>query len=115
MSVLRPRNRLVYFRLSEDEYSRFVSLRDSTGSRSISDFARLAVQNVIENGVHQDDRILNKLHILENLVDELSHSVQLLSASLRSGPDTGADIPNCREPMKDTTAPESWAEQSNET
>ncbi|MEZ5353947.1 MAG: hypothetical protein R2762_15015 [Bryobacteraceae bacterium] len=43
MSVLRPRNRLVNFRLSEDE---FELLRDSCelfGARSISDFARTSV------------------------------------------------------------------------
>src|ERR1700754_3122277 len=43
MSILKPRNRLVNFRLTEEE---FVLLRDACmaqGARSISDFARSAV------------------------------------------------------------------------
>ena len=43
MSILKPRNRLVNFRLTEEE---FVYLRDAClaqGARSISDFARSAV------------------------------------------------------------------------
>ncbi len=43
MSILKPRNRLVNFRLTEEE---FVYLREACvaqGARSISDFARSAV------------------------------------------------------------------------
>lgn len=43
MSILKPRNRLVNFRLTEEE---FAYLRDACvaqGARSISDFARSAV------------------------------------------------------------------------
>ncbi len=50
MSVLRPRNRLVNFRLSEDE---FELLRDSCGlfgARSISDFARTSVLDRLSQG-----------------------------------------------------------------
>jgi hypothetical protein len=43
MSVLRPRNRLVNFRLSEDEFERLKSSCDVFGARSVSDFARSSV------------------------------------------------------------------------
>lgn len=49
MSILKPRNRLVNFRLTEEE---FVHLRDACvaqGARSISDFARSAVLRQAEN------------------------------------------------------------------
>jgi hypothetical protein len=43
MSVLRPRNRLVNFRLSEDEFERLKGSCEAFGARSISDFARTSV------------------------------------------------------------------------
>ena len=43
MSVLRPRNRLVNFRLSEDEFEKLKASCAVHGARSISDFARSSV------------------------------------------------------------------------
>jgi len=48
MSVLRPRNRLVNFRLSEDEFDRLKNSCAHSGARSISDFARSSVLNRLE-------------------------------------------------------------------
>ena len=48
MSVLRPRNRLVNFRLSEDEFERLKASCAQSGARSISDFARSSVLNRLE-------------------------------------------------------------------
>lgn len=40
MTVLRPRTRLVYFRVSEDEYQRLNNLCHEAGARSLSDLVR---------------------------------------------------------------------------
>jgi hypothetical protein len=43
MSVFKPRNRLVNFRLSDEEFDKLKSLCPMHGARSISDFARSSV------------------------------------------------------------------------
>ncbi len=50
MSVLRHRNRLVNFRLSEDEFERLKASCALQGARSVSDFARSAVLDRMETG-----------------------------------------------------------------
>src|SRR5690349_15262141 len=48
MAVMRKRTRLVSFRLSEQEYEALQSYSMNLGARSISDFARTALCNVLE-------------------------------------------------------------------
>jgi hypothetical protein len=43
MPVFKPRNRLVNFRLSEEEFDRLRASCSLNGARSLSDFARAAV------------------------------------------------------------------------
>ena len=43
MSILKPRNRLVNFRLTDEEFSYLREACGAQGARSISDFARGAV------------------------------------------------------------------------
>jgi hypothetical protein len=83
MSVLRPRNRLVYFRVSEDEFQRFNNICEAIGARSISDLARSAMQNMIQgaNDGHPDP-VAAKLTVLEAMVNDLSQKIQLLTTSL---------------------------------
>src|SRR5688572_30726776 len=50
MAVLRKRNKLVSFRLSEQEYEALQSISVSEGARSISDFARAALCEVLIGG-----------------------------------------------------------------
>lgn len=82
MAILRPRNRLVYFRVSEDEYQRFNHICESTGSRSISDLARSAMQNMFENANNHEGSVSEKLTVLEAMVGDLNNKVQQLSVSL---------------------------------
>ena len=67
MAVLKPRERLVYFRISEDEFRQFVSVCEQEGARSVSDLARSAVQRLIADGNRQreDDEMTEKMHKLE--------------------------------------------------
>jgi hypothetical protein len=48
MAVMRKRTRLVSFRLSEQEYEALQSYSMNLGARSISDFARMALCDVLE-------------------------------------------------------------------
>lgn len=86
MSVLKPRNRLVYFRVSEDEFQQFNQMCESVGARSISDLARSAIQRMIQqDGNHQPqaaDPVAAKLTILETIVCDLDRKVQQLTALL---------------------------------
>ena len=85
MAVLKPRERLVYFRVTEDEFHQFVSVCEREGARSVSDLARNAVQRLIAE-CHRDreDRELTpKVEKLEQLVTELTGQVQTLAALLR--------------------------------
>lgn len=85
MAVLKPRERLVYFRVSEDEFHQFVSVCEREGARSVSDLARNAVQRLIaEHHREREDRELTpKVDKLEKLVTELTGQVQMLTALLR--------------------------------
>lgn len=50
MPVFRPRNRLVNFRLSEDEFDKLRASCALQGARSLSDFARAAVMRCVNGG-----------------------------------------------------------------
>lgn len=86
MAVLKPRERLVYFRVSEDEFHQFVSVCEKEGARSVSDLARNAVQRLIaECHKNREDRELTpKVEKLEQAVAELTGLVQTLATLLRS-------------------------------
>ncbi len=81
MAVLKPRERLVYFRVSEDEFRQFVSVCEQAGARSVSDLARSAVQRLIADGhrQHEDDQLADKMHRLEKLISKVTEQLQLLN------------------------------------
>ena len=89
MAVLKPRERLVYFRVSEDEFHQFVSVCEREGARSVSDLARNAVQRLIaECHRNREERELTpKVEKLERAVAELCGLVQTLTALLRGNED----------------------------
>ena len=47
MAVLKPRTRVVFFRVSQEEFQEFMQACESSGARSASDFVRLAIQRMI--------------------------------------------------------------------
>lgn len=100
MAVLKPRERLVYFRVSEDEFRQFVSVCEQAGARSVSDLARSAVQRLIEDGNRQreDVEMTDKMYRLERLIAQVTEQLQLLNSqthcevleSFSNGAATGA-------------------------
>jgi len=81
VAVLKPRERLVYFRVSEDEFRQFISVCEQAGARSVSDLARSAVQRLIADGNRQreDEELTNKMFRLEQLIAQVTEQLQLLN------------------------------------
>ena len=86
MAVLKPRERLVYFRISEDEFHQFLGVCEQEGARSVSDLARSAVQRLITDGNRdrEERELAPKVQILEQLIGELTAQVRLLTTMLQS-------------------------------
>lgn len=83
MPVIRPRNRLVYFRVSEDEFQQFTQICESSGARSISDLARSAMQRMIQSDNHDaGNQLTAKLTVLETIIWDLNHQLRALTALL---------------------------------
>lgn len=81
MPVLKPRTRLVYFRVSEDEFQQFHRACESEGARSLSDLARSAMQRALSGGSNGDEASASaRLSKLEGLIGELSTCLDRLSA-----------------------------------
>jgi hypothetical protein len=94
VAVLKPRERLVYFRVSEDEFRQFVSVCEQAGARSVSDLARNAVQRLIAEGQRQRDgnELEEKMQVLERLIAAVTEQLQLLSSQTREA--AVASLPN---------------------
>ena len=79
MSVLRPKSRLVSFRVSEDEYTGLRTTCVDLGVRSISDFARLAVATAIAERRTGEGDLERKVLKLDQSADHLAREVSRLS------------------------------------
>jgi hypothetical protein len=83
MAVLKPRNRLVYFRVSEEEFQLFTSMCQAEGARSISDLARVALQRLAhEHKGNTEDVFLEKLRLINEALNELWQKVQGINGRL---------------------------------
>jgi hypothetical protein len=86
MPVLKPRNRLVYFRVSEDEFLQISAMCHSAGARSLSALARTAMQRML--AAPKDEALLaDKLKAFDELtsllIEKLRHINALLDANGR--------------------------------
>ncbi len=77
LTTIKPRTRLVYFRISEDEFNRFCSLCEAQGVRSVSELARLAVRTLLQSERTAD---------LSERLGELERSILELNSHLRALP-----------------------------
>ena len=93
MSVLRPRNRLVNFRLSEDEFENLRQSCERFGARSISDFARSSVLSRLAEDPQQEPAAKMRIATLDNKVAELETRVgQLLKLVDATGTSASASL-----------------------
>jgi DNA-binding transcriptional regulator GbsR (MarR family) len=83
VAVFKPRERLVYFRISEDEFRQFSSVCEQGGARSVSDLARNAVQRLIAEGQRQREgqELEDKMRVLENLITAVTEQLHLLATN----------------------------------
>jgi hypothetical protein len=81
MAVLKPRERLVYFRISEDEFRQFVGVCEQAGARSVSDLARNAVQRLIADSRRnqENEGVDEKMRVLDRLIAAVTEQLQLLT------------------------------------
>jgi hypothetical protein len=85
MAVLKPRNRLVYFRVSEEEFQLFIGMCEIEGARSISDLARLALQRLAqEHRLNTEADFIGKLKAINEVLNELGEKVERLKTQLES-------------------------------
>jgi hypothetical protein len=82
MAVTKPRNRLVNFRVSEEEFQNLREACLSGGARSISDFARSAVLNTFGGANEQEGLLKIRLSTIDQKMDELDSSLRTLLGRL---------------------------------
>lgn len=88
MSVVKPRNRLVFFRVSEEEFRKLNNMCQSgEAARSISELARLAVHRLIVDNQPGEEEVVHKLQNLDKRIDDLHEAVRHLTHILTSGND----------------------------
>jgi hypothetical protein len=81
MSVLKPRTRVIYFRISEDEFSELNRLCRQTGARSLSDMARAAMQALLKDvGTGLDAAVVTRrLDSLERVLSDINEALRTLT------------------------------------
>lgn|SRR5689334_20961361 len=84
MAVLKPRTKLVYFRVSEDEFEEFSRACQREGARSLSDLARSAIHQAMNGAAGADAPASIRLNRLETLIGELSVCLDRLNTMMES-------------------------------
>lgn len=83
MAVTKPRNRLVNFRVSEDEFQSLREACETGGARSISDFARCAVLTGQSGRPDSEDILRLRLALIEEKMGEVDAKLLLIARMLR--------------------------------
>ena len=96
MAVFKPRTKLVYFRVSEDDFQEFSRACEREGARSLSDLARSAMQQAMNGPKSEDAAASSHLNQLESLIGELSTCLERLNAVI--------EAQSTREPEKSVNA-----------
>ncbi len=82
MPVLKPRTKLIYFRVSQEEFEQFNRACEMEGARSLSDLARTAMTRTIHRE-GKDEIDASQIKKLEGLIGELSSSVRMLATLIQ--------------------------------
>lgn len=82
MAILKRRDRIVVFRLTQDEYKRLQKACSTTGARNLSDFTR---SQLLEQATSKEktDRIEGRLSVFEKRLSELQGAVRHLTRLLK--------------------------------
>ena len=76
MPVLKRRNRIVVFRLTQDEYEDLKTTCSVRGARNISDFARSELLTSIEQERRPNDELHQKLASLESTLRRMTQLLE---------------------------------------
>lgn len=82
MSVLKPRSRLVYFRVSEDEFMQISAMCRTAGARSLSAFARAAMQRMLT--ASREEPLADKLRAFDELTSKLIEKLRRIDELLEA-------------------------------
>ncbi len=86
MSGLKPRSRLVNFRLTEEEYGGLAAVCARKGSPSISDFARAAILRTVEAEAVREGPANSLLAAFGQRINELERRFQDLAQPAEDSP-----------------------------
>jgi hypothetical protein len=76
----KPRTRVVYFRISEEEFTRFCDLCEARGARNLSELARIALYSLIQHGGQAPNQdVSDRLTGLERSVLEVNERLRTLT------------------------------------
>ncbi|MEJ5369462.1 MAG: hypothetical protein WHT08_14180 [Bryobacteraceae bacterium] len=76
MTVMRARTRLVYFRVSEDEYAWLHQMCEQTGARSLSDLVRTFLKERREGGNGGVEELRERIEKLTVLMQKLEERLE---------------------------------------
>jgi hypothetical protein len=81
MTVLKPRNKMISVRLSEEEYLALRRICSVTGARSVSDLTRDAMRALL-NGVSREDALGVHMDEFRNEIRNLNRRIEELAADV---------------------------------
>ena len=79
-----PRNRIVVFRIAEDEYRKLIEVSERSGARTLSDFMRSELLAYIHSGT-VDEHLQRRFESLEERIQELRMTTVSLFAANSNG------------------------------
>lgn len=93
MSVLKPRTRQLYFRVSEEEFKRFRDIQTNKGARSLSDLFRNSLERLEAEENGRDGAINGTLETIQVKLAGLEAKLERLTSALHIGERDGTVIP----------------------
>ena len=83
MAVLRPKRRLIYFRVTEAEFQRVNELCRAEGARSMSDLVRDALDSLCDGRRPDQEGVEMRLRNVETMMQQISSDIRQLSTLLQ--------------------------------
>jgi hypothetical protein len=92
MSLIRSRTKVVYFRVSEVEFERYMAFCKEQGVRSISDLARSGLESLVaEDRAYNLSGLTDRVAALSGLIVGLSGTIQSLAEVVKERQSTGVE------------------------
>jgi hypothetical protein len=93
MRVSERRSRIVYFRISEQEFAQLVRLCEAGGGRTVSDLLRTMCRRVLLDDSRKDDmtRLNSSMQALTKVMKDLTRQLRALPDTLKHDRAVGPD------------------------